>query len=158
MAFRTEISLRLPFSEVVMVALSTSKKSSRCTQCAIPGLGMYLRALGRPFGFPQSVNRPFLSRDIGKLLITKVNGSGATNKIGATPQVFHSRTLQSSRPSGITPSSTHYIPNCRITLGLQKPRSDFVRGRDVLAQRFAVIKSLERSCPLVAAVSSLFVT
>src|SRR5258708_19371305 len=121
MAFRTEISLRLPFSVVVMGALSTSKKSLRCTQCAIPGGGVYLGVLGRPFGLPQSVNRPFLSRDIGKLLITKVNGSGAANKLGATPQVSDFRTLQRSGPSGITPSSTHHPPNYRITLGLRSP-------------------------------------
>src|ERR1700730_15748121 len=121
MAFRTESSLRLPFSVDVMGALSTSKKLLRCTQCAIPGGGVYLGVLGRPFGLPQSVNRPFLSRDIGKLLIRKVNGSGAANKLARTPQVSDFRKLQRSGPSGITPSSTHYTPNYRITLGLQIP-------------------------------------
>jgi hypothetical protein len=34
-----------------------------------------------------------------------------------------------------------------------KPRSEFMRGKDFLAQRFAAIKSVEHSCVLVAAVS-----
>jgi hypothetical protein len=38
---------------------------------------------------------------------------------------------------------THYIPNYRITLGLQKPRSDFASGDDIVAQRLAAIKFRE---------------
>src|ERR1700730_2080098 len=116
-------------------------------------VGMYLSVFGRPFGLPQSVNRPFLSRDIGKLLITIVNGSGATNKIGATPQVSDFRTLQRSGPSGITPSSNALHSELSHHARAAKPRSDFMRGKDFVAQRCAVIKSIERSCLLVAAVS-----
>src|SRR3984893_1444847 len=131
MAFRTEISLRLPFSVVVTGALSPSKKSLRCIQCAIPDGGVYLGVLGRPFGLPQSVNRPFLSRDIGKLLISKVNGSGAANKIAANPPGFPFPHI-----AEITPFRHHaiiYALHSELSHRARSanPRSEFVSGRDV---------------------------
>src|ERR1700730_4442311 len=131
MAFRTEISLRLPFSVVVMGALSTSKKSLRCTHCAIPVGGVYLGVLGRPFGLPQSVNLPFLSRDIGKLLIRKVNGSGAANETGANPAGFRFPQIAEIRP--FRHHAIIYALHSELSHHARaaKPRSEFVSGRDV---------------------------
>src|SRR5258706_2573917 len=166
MAFSTEICLRLPFSEIVMGALSTSKKSLRCTQWAIPGLGVYLMAFGRPFGLPQSVNRPFLSRDIGYSSITEVTGSGVTNKIGATPRGFRCPQIAEIRPVrhhaivyALHPELSHHARVAKTPFGLRarqgcpstKVRTNQIAGaqlsaccRDFVNSWYQIIDSLQR--------------
>src|SRR5713101_2179227 len=148
MAFRTEICLRIPFSVIVIGALSTSKKSSRCTRCAITGSGVYLRALGRPFGLPQSVKRPCLSRDIRELLNHESEWERGHKQDWRDPAGFRFPHFAEIRP--VRHHAIIYTLHSKLSHQARaaKPRSDFVRGRDILAQKLAVIKSLKRSCLL----------